>query len=207
MNHVAEVCWHFTNAIPLDRTKQLLSWQSFDEIVAQLATCTVAPLYWEPAIAPRLKWCNRASFELTVEPDVYDAFFNSPVGYRGQFARSEGHGEAANRRLLNALFPRLIQAAAAHPNPSLEHITTSLYGKQAKVWIDEAEVEDQLSDAVSHIVFAPWQFNEPNGPGLRAPRGTKLGVKGGWVNSAGVEVVNAAKDGRSGHITRSGDSK
>jgi hypothetical protein len=84
---------------------------------------------------------------------------------------------------------------------------TSLRGRQAKVWIDETEVEDQLSDPTPHIVFAPWEFNEPGGPGLRAPMGTKLGVKGGWVSETGDEVNNAAKDGRSGHINRTGDSK
>jgi hypothetical protein len=207
MGSAAAVRWHFSDAVAPDRAARLLSWQSFDEIIEGVSTCAIAPLYWEDATAPWLEGCKRASFELKVRPDVYDGFFNSPVGYRGQFARSERHGEATNRRLLAALLPRLIEVSAAHPTASRECVVASLQGGQAKVWIDETEVLDQLADATPHIVFPPWEFNEPDGPGLRAPRGTKLGAKGGWVSLTGTEVINTAKDGRSGHINRTGDSK
>jgi len=207
MDSVPEVRWHFSDAVAPDRAARLLSWRSFEEIVEGVSTCAIAPLYWEDATAPRLKGCKRASFELTVQHDVYDGFFNSAVGYRGQFARSERHGEAANRRLLAALFPRLIEVSAEHPTASRDRIVASLQGRQAKVWIDETAVLDQLADATPHIEFPPWEFNEPDGPGLRAPRGTKLGVKGGWVSPTGDEVINTTKDGRSGYINRTGDSK
>ena len=207
MDPVAEVRWQFTNAVAPERANRLLSWRSFNDIVEELLACEIAPLYWEPATALHLRNCNRASFELTVVPEVYDAFFNAPVGYRGQFARSEGHGERANRNLLSALLSRLIEVAAAHPTAPHEYVRTSLQGRQAKVWIDETNVENQLSDPAPHIVFPPWEFNEPGGPGLRAPVGTKLGVKGGWVSETGEEVINTLKERRSGHINRSGDSK
>jgi len=207
MSDAAPVSWQFTSAIAPDRASRLLTWQSFEAIVECISKCAIAPLYWEAAIAPRLKDCKRASFELTVDADIYDAFFNSPAGYCGQFARSEGNGELANRLLFDRLVPRLIEVAAGHPSAPAAHVMTSLGGEQAKVWIDETEVEPQLSDPASHIVFAPWAFNEPDGPGLRAPRGTKLGVKGGWVTPAGAEVINNVKKKRSGHINRTGDSK
>lgn len=132
------------------------------------------------------------SFELTVQPDAHDGFFNSPVSYRGQFARSEEHGKQANRKLL----PRLLEAAANHRITSYELVVASLSGRQARIWIDESEVEDQLSDPASHILFPQWPFNDPNGPGLRAPGGTKLGVKGAWVSRTGHEVTSTAKHAR-----------
>lgn len=207
MNACAGVCRDFTTAVTPERAARLHSWRSFDEIVKSLATCEITPLYWESAISPLLKGCNRASFELLVLPDVYDAFFNSPVGYRGQFARSERHGEMANRKLLDALFQRFLEVAATHPTATPHFVATSLQGKQAKVWIVETEMENQLDDPNPSIVFPLWEFNEPNGQGLRAPRGTKLEVKGGWVNSMGDEVINPFKNHRSSHINRTGDSK
>jgi hypothetical protein len=163
-------------------------------------------MWWEPAITPRLKGlgCHRASFVLTVVPDIYDAFFNAPVGYRGQFARSEKHGEAANRQVLKALFLRFLEIASHNPTATPESVKTSLKGSQAKIWIDEDEVEEQVAPSIDYPL---WECHEPGGIGLRAPRGTRLEVKGGWVGSTGEEVINTHKRHRSGNITRIGDSR
>src|SRR6266545_4676299 len=139
-------CWQFTSALPPERAAQLLSWKSFDEVVESLATCQIAPLYWECATKLELNGCYRTSFVLTVPPNVYDAFFNAPVGYRGQFAKSETQGEAANRKVIETLLPRLLEVAAEHPRATRQFVMTSLQGKQAKIWIDETEVDDELTD-------------------------------------------------------------
>jgi hypothetical protein len=200
------VCWRFTSAVAPERAARLLSWRSFDEIVEGLATCHIAPLYWEPATKLDLNGCYRASFVQTVSPDLYDAFFNAPVGYRGQFAKSETQGEAANRQIIETLLSRLLEVAARHPTATRQFVTTSLHGKQAKIWIDETEVDDQLTDPIPSIDYPDWEFNDRDGQGLRAPRGTKLEVKGGWVGPRGEEVINAAKNSRSGNINRTGYS-
>jgi hypothetical protein len=207
MSFATDVSWKFTACVAPERSARLLSWESFDEIVESLSNCEISDLYWEGAMSPHLKGCSRASFELLVPADVYDGFFNSPMGYRGQFARSETHGELANRKVLDALLYRLLDAAATHQTANLHQITTSLQAKQAKIWIVETTVEDQLTDPSPSIVFPPWEFNEPNGQGLRAPRGTHLEVKGGWVSPVGDEVINQFKNDRSRHINRTGDSK
>jgi hypothetical protein len=198
--------WKFSQTLPSERANKLLSWRSFDEITSHFKSCQIAPMWWEPAIAPRLRdiGCHRASFVLTVPPDVYDAFFNSPVGYRGQFARSERHGEAANRHLIESLFIRLLRIAAESPTPSAQFVSTSLKATQAKIWIDENEVEDQDAPLID---FPLWEAHEPGGVGLRAPRGTKLEVKGGWVDDGGEEVINTQKNHRSANINRTGDSQ
>jgi hypothetical protein len=199
-------CWQLTSALPSERAARLLAWRSFDEIVERLATCHIAALYWEPATKLELNGCHRASFVLTVSLDVYDAFFNAPVGYRGQFARSETQGEAANRKIIDTLLSRLLAVAAERPTATRQFIMTSLQGRQAKIWIDETEVDDQLTDPNPSIDYADWEFNDRDGQGLRAPRGTKLEVKGGWVGPMGEEVINPSKNSRSGNINRTGYS-
>ena len=199
------VCWHFTSAMPPKRAARRLAWKSFDEIVESLTTCSIAPLYWERAAKVEVNGCYRASFGLTAYL-VIDTFFNAPVGYRGQFARSETHGEAANRRIIEILLPRLLEIAAEHPTATRQFVRASLEGRQAKIWIDESEVDDQLTDPRRSIDYLDWEFNDRDGQGLRAPRGTKLEVRGGWVTSAGEEVINPSKTTRSGNINRTGYS-
>ena len=80
----------------------------------------------------------------------------------------------------------------------------SLKATQAKIWIDENEVEDQDEPLID---FPLWEAYEPGGLGLRAPYGTKLEVKGGWVNHGGEDVINSQKNHRSGNINRTGDSR
>jgi hypothetical protein len=93
--------------------------------------------------------------------------------------------------------------SAAKPGPS-QLVEASLKGCQAKIWIDESEVEDQDTPSIDYPL---WESHEPGGIGLRAPRGTRLEVKGGWVSSSGEEVINTYKSHRSGNITRTGDSR
>lgn len=199
--------WQFTSEVDPKRSKDLHAWSSFEQIADEILVSQIGRIYWEDATAPHLKGCSRASFELAVEPDVYDAFFNSPQGYRGQFARSEAAGELANRTLIDRLFPRLLVAADNHPANSDGRVTKSLRGAQAKIWIVESEVDAQLLDPQPAIVFPIWEFNAPNGQGLRAPRGTKLEVKGAWIDSAGNEALNPGKRRRSNFIYETGDSK
>lgn len=185
----------------------MLAWNSFDEIIEQFESCSVAPLYWEPATAPHLKGRSRASFELTVHPDLYDGFFNAPRGYRGQYARSEAVGEAANRKLIATLLPRLIAAAGNHPAATDGRVTRSLLGAQAKTWIVESEVEEQLGAPRPSIVYPTWEFHAPNGQGLRAPKGSRLEVKGTWLDPDGNELLNPVKSRRSSFIYETGDSR
>jgi hypothetical protein len=162
-------------------------------------------MWWEPATSSRLKGCHRASFKIVVSEETYDAFFNSPAGYRGQYALRESAGVAANRNLLNALMPKLLSAAGE--DHSEELILLSLNGEQAKVWIVESDVEDQLGNPTTSIEYSTWEFNEHDSQGLRAPIGTRLEVKGAWVNPNGEIVENPNKRGRSTNIYRFGDSK
>lgn len=201
------VTWHFTAAVCPDRVVKIQAWVSYEQIVEQLAACAVLPLYWEPAYSLNLSGCHRASFELDVGHDLYDAFFNSPTGYRGQYAVSETRGEAANRKLIDALRPSLLRCAQRDPNAHQQWVAASLQGSQAKVWIVESEVDEQLTVDTPSIDYPPWEFNAPNGQGLRAPYGTRLEVKGGWLDPSGKAKLDPSKQHRSSHIHKTGDSK
>ena len=86
-------------------------------------------------------------------------------------------------------------------------VKASLLGEQAKVWIVESEVDEELGAPRPSIVYPPWDFNAPDSQGLRAPRGTRIEVKGAWLAADGSEVVNQIKRRRSNFIYLTGDSK
>jgi hypothetical protein len=197
--------WTFTERVLPARRECLLAYHQFDEVVALLRSARIEPLYRERATAPHLTGCHRASFKLNVHQSAYDAFFNAPAGYRGQYALGEAQGTRANRAVLAALMPRML---TAFPTSAMSlAVSTSLHGKQAKIWINEPEVQDQLGDPCASIDWPEWQFNEPDGQGLRAPLGSILEVKGAWIDSTGHEVINPYKCGRARNIYRTGDSK
>jgi hypothetical protein len=199
--------WSLSTALPPERVKCLLSYDQFDAVV-ELITNSLAILnfVWESFEAARLKGCHRASFLLQVSSQAYDAFFNSPVGYRDQFARSKLQGENANRALLTKLQGRLLQFGMGRPLVSLELLRNSLEATDAKVWIYEREVEDHLGDDTPEILYAPWGRATSNGVGLRAPTGLKLEVKGGCLNRDGIECRDPYKASRSDDIHTAGYS-
>ena len=199
--------WSFTSAVSVERQDRMAAWTVFSQILEALANSPVAPLYWEAATSPALAGCRRASFEVHVGHDLYDAFFNAPVGYRGQFARSETCGEATNRQVIERLRSQLLRVATEHQTADVAHVAASLDGPQAKMWIVESEVDEQLTDPAPSLIYEPWEFEAPDGQGLRTPYGTKLEVKGAWVDGNGITVFNPGKSHRSSHINRTGDSK
>ena len=200
--------WEFTGEVDEARAARLHSWTDFRPIVLALkVVVSVDTFWWEPYRDANLKGCNRASFTLKVPSPLYDAFFNSPNGYRGQYARASGLGEAANRLLLDELEDLLLGGQFNRPlDATPDRIRLSLRGTDAKVWIVEDEVEDQLAADHPAISYAPWERNTLDGQGLRAPVGSLLEVKGAWLDSEGNERRNPIKSYRSLHISERGYS-
>lgn len=207
MNVAVTVRWNFFDNVGPDRAARLLAWTHFDQILARLLHEPVASYDWEQAYSANLPNCHRASFVLRVAPELYDAFFNSPAGYRGQYAASETIGETANRKILDALEASLLNFVDTSLASRPANIVQSLRAKQAKVWIVETEVEEQLQADAPSIDYPSWDFNTPNGQGLRAPLGTLLEVKGGWLDSRDNECLDPTKLHRSSFIHKTGDSK
>ncbi len=159
---------------------------------------------WEIFSGNRLKSCRRAVFLAEVPSQTYDSFFNSPFGYRAQYARGVECGEQANRLLINTLTTDMISVAVRESASDINLIRRSLAADDAKIWICESEVEDHMGDDAPEINYAPWQMASKtawcNGVGLRAPVGTKIEIKGGWLDQQGLVQGDQYKADRSQDI-------
>jgi len=198
--------WQFHASVNGARARTLLSYPNFDAVASVLEQATVDGFLWEPFAGPALHGCHRASFLLRVSEATYDAFFNSPAGYRGQFAASAATGEAANRKLLVRLEAQLLAYAENHSPVAQSLIRNSLRAAQAKLWIYEAEVAAQLGSTAPAIAYAQWEQASESGVGLLAPVGTLLEVKGAWLAPNGEGRLNPGKSGRSEDIHQTGFS-
>lgn len=198
--------WQFSAEVDAGRAARLLSYPDFDTVASLLIDAAVECFSWERFDGEKLRGCSRASFLLRVSSEAYDAFFNSPAGYRGQFAASKAAGEEANSMLLRLFEARLIAYAEGRSSVPRLSLSDSLRAAQAKVWIYERDVQSQLGASAPEIIFAPWQQQSEDGVGLLAPLGTRLEVKGGWLSADGVARPNPLKLGRSEEIHRTGFS-
>jgi len=212
--------WDFTGLVSAERRTRLLGLNCFEDVLKQvISTSTILKYQAEHFKDWRLKGCTRAEFLLSVDRDGYDAFFNSPIGYRAQYCLGLETGELANRQLIEALKPKLL-AFAEHITTaafSLHRVRASLDAVDAKIWIDESESAIfPSSDFQVEIDYGPWierakradAFQEDDFikamRGIRAPYGARLEVKGGWLDDSGFEKLDATKSHRSEQIATNG---
>ncbi len=210
--------WGFTELVPRERRDRLAAFPSFNDVIAGVVRGAVDYFAAEPRDNPPCVGCFRAFFRIGVQECDYDAFFNSPVGYRAQYCIDPAHGESENRRLLDALTPACLNFARGR-EPShfpTKLVSASLRGVDAKIWINEKDLP--VVDEV-HIDYPPWVAKAraaANGTltdqaarasalvGVLAPIGTHLVLKGGWVNSDGQECRVPAKAARAVEIREYG---
>lgn len=195
--------WTFYDSVPETRRKQLLELHSFENIVGGLILCAdvIAFARGKPQI-DELRGCTRAEFLLNVPSYLYDAFFNSPVGYRAQYAVAVSQGEQQNQELVRALKTKLLAYTSSESD--VANIERSIDASQAKIWINEEEVQAHYYDDSPEIDYRPWRENSENGAGLRAPIGHRLVVYGGWLDQASSERLNPYKENRGVEIHRVG---
>jgi hypothetical protein len=163
---------------------------------------------------------HRAVFRLRVVESVYDAFFNSPVGYRAQYRLAIEYGARCNRELIDALTAQCLAFAdtKAPPHFPPKLISASLAGREAKVWINEV---DLVGLEGAHITFQPWLDKAAAAArgtwadmaarskaemGVLAPTGTHVEIKGAWIMPDGVECYDPAKQQRGREIHEYGFS-
>lgn len=205
--------WGFSKSVQEERRQRLTAVQSFDDVIARVIRGNVDDFAVEPRQNPPCVGCSRAIFKLKVRKDDYDAFFNSPVGYRAQYCVDPSHGASENRRLIDALIPACLDFAhgrePAHFPAKL--VSASLRGVDGKIWINEEDLPD--IDEI-HVDYPPWvaKARASNGTladqaarasalaGVLAPVGTYLELKGAWVNSGGNECRDPAKANRGSEI-------
>jgi hypothetical protein len=132
--------WEFVDEFNNARRQRLEAVGSFGEIIERIEEeMTSVTIEIEPG-HPDLEGCLRPAYAFAVLPDTFDAFFNSPEGYRAQYLRGPVFGDAANRSLIDAISDRLLEI---EPSPATQHEMAyggrvdSLKGYSAKVWIYE----------------------------------------------------------------------
>jgi hypothetical protein len=126
------------------RSRNLENAPSFNEIVRMLRQAFQAcvadghALASEPANSGR-----RAVIQFRVNPELYDAFFNSRTGYRAQYWRSTEHGVSENAYLVGNLLAVLCDVPqwphSENWTLSGEVAMLSLVCAGAKVWVNEAD--------------------------------------------------------------------
>lgn len=200
--------WKFTKLVDPVRRRRLLAVENFEEVIEGILRGTIVPLKQ----SPRGEY-KRAVFRIFVDESAYDAFFNSPCGYRGQYCISVQNGESQNRRLIDILMPHCLRSCKDSEARVAANIRASLEGRDAKVWIDEDE--DSVLDVTGgpHINYPPWiakanaayeGTSADQAARARAfpfaPVGRRLELKGAWLGPDGCEWRDPSKANRAQEI-------
>jgi len=192
--------WIFAPSFDRSRRERLEKFDSFDEIVeiiclkAQIMDACVRE---GEELGPSDCW--RPAVSLSVDAETFDAFFNSPGGYRAQYLCDPDHGQAANGQLLRALEPVLTNAVierCGEKRLSRERIRNTFLANSAKIWPDEETLD--FAEATIDLAIERWKqpcdwINAPQHAGLWAPEGTRLKVFGAFIDAYGNEIVSRKK--------------
>jgi len=185
--------WNFTDVVPKDRREKMLALTSFDEVIDQVTAGSIDWFKFEPC--RKNSEYHRIFFRLRVGKTAYDAFFNSPVGYRAQYCMDIENGLKQNRRLIEAVTPLCLQSIKERGENGYprEKVLASLSGTDAKVWIND---KDWPAIDEIHINYAPWVAKAKNASmgtmaeqvartnaaiGVLAPEYTHIEIKGAWL--------------------------
>ena len=191
--------WSFEGSFSPTRRAKLEAVVAFEDIIeALLASSKVADAWVREGTELGPKGCYRPSVLLDVPGDLFDAFFNSPRGYRALFLADPDEGQAGNGKLLRALEPKLTAAVAercGESNLSRAAVRNAFLACSAKIWPDEDSLD--FREATQDIAVPHWHacdwLNAPAGAGLWAPEGTRLKAIGAFIDQWGNEVVSRKK--------------
>lgn len=218
-----DIKWSFSNRVSENRISYLTAVQSFREVTFLIAKANIAGYAIDWGTKRELQGCKRPAFLLEVSTEVFDIFFNSPMGYRAQYAIAPEVGISQNAYLIECLSDHLTAYSEANPHPDMNllEVRTCLKFPSAKIWIKE-ENENALheDDLVVEIEFPRWVENAKTAyydanadeqlikaiRGVLAPTGKYLEVKGSWLDNSGKEFIDPAKAARATDIWQYGFS-
>jgi len=192
--------WKFVASFDPERRKRLAAFDSFEKVIAAVTGSLEVTGGWIcPATDLGQNNCWRPSVHLVVSPSAFDAFFNSPGGYRAAFLGSPEAGQAANGALLRVLEPALSAAVLADCGSSrlsAEWIRNAFLANSAKIWPNEDVLN--FVKATYDLDIEKWKtgcesVNAPSGAAFWAPQGTHLTAIGAFIDSSGNEIVARRK--------------
>lgn len=210
--------WTFESTVSPERQTAMLRLRTFDHVLSLIDSGPLELLSLETKGQGQCAGAKRVLAVIQVGPAAYDAFLNSPVGLRAQYAESPEAGEDANRRVVEGLQPRLL----AHPTlaelsiDDQELARESITSTEARVWVNDRDwsSDDQpglrydrwmaKADAAKHGTTAEQHARGLALNGVLAPRGSALEFKGGWLYKAGQPCVDGQKANRAVLIHRYG---
>jgi hypothetical protein len=205
--------WGFTEAFRSaepERVRRLERAMSLETIVDAMLKARPVVDVRELKDHSKLATRQRVEFCLRVQPDLLDAFFNGPRGYRAEFLR-------VGLEVAGDIDRWIVQRIAGTYREQLERIPgalKSLSGSQAKVWIRQSRLQhDALlgrTRPVPDINVAQWIARMDEA--VTTPRGSRwlaragvmaslgraaLDVKGGWIEGTDLVVDRYKADNRS----------
>ena len=195
-----ETRWAFMPNFDPARRKRLEAFDTFEKVVEAIGTnCEIREALVQEGTDLGPQGCWRPSVKIIVDHEIFDAFFNSPGGYRAQYLASPENGQAANGKLLAYLEPQLSAAVlkqCGQSHLSQEWIQNSFLANSAKIWPDEEELN--FIDATIDLQVDKWRkhcewINAPSDAGLWAPIGTQLMAFGAFIDPWGNEVISRKK--------------
>lgn len=203
--------WSYSASFPRERASELLAPSTVGAIANRIAAemeiaCCHFQICDDHSEFGRVVYCVRVS------EDLFDVFFNSPHGYRGEYFRSPGAGVDANAAFIGALVPQLVavseRGAAAEEQSRFRE---SLSSPSAKLWLAEnglglcAKCEGEWgppADTRAEIINGRWENGEsgPQCHGRKAPRLTKIRVFGAFLDDRKNEFIPTRKRQRAKEI-------
>ena len=129
---------------------------------------------------------------------LFDLFFNSKNGLRGQYFLSADTGIKKNGLFIQSLTPALLSSNTVTAVPN-QRIVRSLSAGSAKAWLAEYEKHQRgcdkctgewgsPQDKVAEILNGRWENYRPHPYyGRKAPYLTKIRIFGAFLNERGEE--------------------
>lgn len=204
--------WKFATGFDPIRQNHLSTFSDFAQIITLLCN-SIESIIVEPCkgVDAELRNCVQPVFTLNVSEEAFDAFFNSPAGYRACYLLDPNVGLTANLALVGALFEQLVGVATSQSIAELASIDlrTSLLATSCKVWVHEDDFPFQ--SLTTDLAVNAWLEAASAGEkkakwGLCAPKGTRIQIKGALIDPWGNEVVPRKKALRRYEIQRFGFS-
>jgi hypothetical protein len=224
--------WKFrTDKVSDQRLRSLKQDLSFSAI-AERVVAEMTNVEFKPEAGDReAKGRRRARFYFRVGADTLDLFFNGAQGYRAQYYLDPELGIKCNRRVLDTVTDKLVEAVrnTSQDLMTMKEVQKSLESESAKIWIDEdkstlnqtSRDPDEIQAlevprwvAAMHEVLLAWSAGQSPDPtiktrallGVQAPEGECLKVLGAWIDDNGQEYVVPSKVNRAQEIHQYGFS-
>lgn len=197
---MASLGWRYVGKCDPERLKALAERLSFPQVVDEVNREMKLRCFHHQPRTDDPSY-SRPVYCVEIGESLFDAFFNSELGYRGQYFVSPDTGLEANCLLLTALCPALVSwTLRNYASVDVTQLAEALCLPSAKAWLSEGslklcaacsgewapsyqselQIQNDRWERSDHL-HATW--------GRQAPRFTTLRLFGGFVNAEHKEWV------------------